>query len=75
MTSELWRLKPGEVCGEGAACGMSCEFHAICSECGDLVHLGDSFASPGFGPVDALALMREIVGSPARCAECRQRRR
>jgi len=50
---------------------MPCNWHGICSKCGDLIHLAGGEMSPGFGPYGVEELARLVLGDPPVCSECR----
>jgi hypothetical protein len=52
--------------------GEQCAAHYRCSECGQVIHLGEPILSPGFGTVDLAALHAMTLGDPPKCWECRQ---
>jgi hypothetical protein len=63
-------VKPTAECIEG----MPCNWHGICSSCGELIHLAGMEMSPGFGPYGVDELARLTLGDPPICSECRSGR-
>jgi hypothetical protein len=66
----LWRVSPQEPRDECLA-EVPCDFHGICLDCGELIHLAGFERSPGWDE-DLTIVAELIVGKPARCADCRK---
>ena len=64
------RLSPQDfkACAE---IGDQCEAHYLCSSCGDVIHLGASVHSEGWGEPTGEELHALVLGDPPRCWDCR----